>query len=252
MADLGKGGPTERSWFAIQARFRTIIPPQPSIGEIAVARVPQPLVITDDMPKAKAVRYVARAFRAAIIREYGETRMLVEATYKDPKAVLASKHADTIVRALPKLIEYKLAPVSWTAFSIDVWKKYVLNGSGRWDQVPSKMRRPRKHAQPTPAWVFGKKRLEERTDWFAWFEANMRGGQLVMTKAHATLLKRHAALRKALIAEQTLDEERVRELVRAHLPKSEYARLKRLAEDDAEFEQDRLDAALRAGEWLWG
>lgn len=244
-----------RPWEELVAKFGDILPPYPGIDQIPVARVPHPPLITEEMSKTKALRIAALGYRAALEREYGPSRILVEATYKDPKAVLQSKHAHAIVLALPKLIEYKVAPASWSAFSIYVWKNYVMKGDGKLFDIPSKMRRPKRGTPPVPSWVFSLKRLEERTEWFTWHEATCRGGQLRLSKPNRELLHRHRKLRDTLRAvEGELDVDFVQWAVDQHLPKSTYERLRRAATAAAEIEQSDLDERAYSGEWLewWG
>jgi len=243
------------SWEELFEKYRSVVPPFPGIDVVPVARVPQPPLLTPEMSKPKALRLTALGYRAAVERVYGDTRILVEATRKDPRAVLESKHAHALVQALPLLIEYRVAPAAWSAFSVHVWKNYVMRGDGKLFDVPSRIRRPRKHTPPPPKWVFSLKRLEERSEWFAWHEATCRGGQLKLSKAHRELAARHRRLRASLTREGVeLTEERVRELVAEHLPHATFERLVREATAHAEYEQDRLDAAALAGVWLrwWG
>lgn len=249
---LGGKAPKEvRSWEALVQKFGSILPPYPGVDVIPVARVPHPPLITEEMSKTKALRVTARGYRAALEREYGPSRILVEATYKDPKAVLESKHAHDLVLALPVLIKYQIAPAAWTAFSIYVWKTYVMKGEGALHQIPSKIRRPRRGTPPAPKWVFSLKRLEERTEWFSWHESFCRGGQLCLAKPHRELMERHRRLRATLFASyDDLTDAAVRELVATYLPHATFERLKREAQAFAEFEQDRLDQAALDGEWL--
>lgn len=242
-----------RSWVDVESAYADILPRYPGLSVIAVARVPEPPVITETMGKPKALRLTALGYRSAVEHAYGEsTRVLIEATRKDYKEILSSKHSHSLVQALPLLIEYKLAPVSWTAFSIMVWKTYVMSGNGAtWDAVPSRVRRPKRGTPPPPSWVFSLKRLENRTDWFGWHEAHCRGGHLRLSKAHKTLIVRYEGLRRALLAAPKLTRSAVAALVSEHLPESEYKRLAEKAKADADFEQDRMASAIERGEWLW-
>lgn len=243
------------TWEQLFEAYSDILPPYPGIDTVPTARVPDPPLLTAAMSKPRQLRLAALGYRAAVEREYGDTRILVEATYRDPRAVLSSKHADTLVTALPLLLEYRIAPAAWTAFSIHVWKNYVMRGDGKLGDIPSKIRRPRRNTPPPPKWVFSGKRLEERSEWFIWHEATCRGGQLRFSKAHRELGTRHRRLREALrVVSDDLSHDVVRGLVAEHLPPATYKRLLADAKAHAEFEQDRLEAEANAGVWLrwWG
>ena len=129
-----------------------------------VARVPSPPALNPEMSKPRALRLMALGYRAAIAHDYGEpSRVLGEVEGKDPRAVLRSKHSPALVQALPLMMEYRVAPASWSLFSIMVWKTYVMAGQGAtWDAMPSRIRRPRSGTPPPPSWVFSVKRIENR------------------------------------------------------------------------------------------
>jgi hypothetical protein len=242
-----------RQWVDVLDSFGNLLPAYPSTAVIVVAKVPEPPVLTDEMGKPRALRLAALGYRAAIEHAYGEpSRVLVEAQRKDYKAILASKHAHSIIKALPVLVEYRIAPAAWTLFSIMVWKNYVMAGNGpAWDSTPSRVRRPKQGTPPPPSWVFSLKRLEARTEWFAWHEAHSRGGRLRLSAAHKTLLRKYEALRLALLAAPSLNQSTVAALVAEHLPASVYTRLAAKAKTDAEYTQDELDAGIERGVWIW-
>lgn len=248
----GKRHEPVRAWVDVEAAYGDLLPRYPGVSAVAVARTPEPPVVTEAMGKPKALRLTALGYRSAVEHIYGDTRVLIEATRKDYRAILESKHGAALVQALPLLTEYKIAPASWTAFSIMVWKTYVMAGDGgTWNAVPSKIRRPKRGTPPPPSWVFSLKRLESRTDWFGWHEAHCRGGRLRLSKAHKTLLSRYESLRRAVLVEPKLNRDRVQSLVSEHLPQSEYTRLTAQAKAEADFEQDKMIAAVDRGEWLW-
>lgn len=243
----------ERAWVEVEAQYLDLLPAYPGASEVPVARVPSPPALNPEMSKPRALRLMALGYRAAIAHDYGEpSRVLGEVEGKDPRAVLRSKHSPALVQALPLMMEYRVAPASWSLFSIMVWKTYVMAGQGAtWDAMPSRIRRPRSGTPPPPSWVFSVKRIENRSEWFGWHEANCRGGRLKISQAHKALIKKYETLRRALLSERSIDAERVRALVAEHLPAVEYERLRAKAKAEADYEQDRLDAAAEKGAWLW-
>jgi hypothetical protein len=248
----GKHHAPLRRWIQVEEEYEDLLPAYP--GTLVPAHIPQPPVVLPTTAKADAVRFVARSYRHALNAVYGDPGgILIEAMRGDKAAVLQSKHAHAIVSALPRLIEYKIPPASWTAFSAMVWQKYVIEGQGRtaWNVIPSKRRRPRVGTPPLPGWVFSSKRLAERTDWFAWHEATCRGGKLMISAAHKKLITRYERLRAALLCAPVLSHDIVRDLVCAEYPLRDYAAAMKRIQDDYTFEQDQLTADVRAGKWLW-
>ena len=243
----------KRPWVEIYATYIDLIPQYPGLSVVPVARVPEPPVITEAIGKPKALKMAALGYRAAIENAYGEpSRVLIEATKSDYKAILGSKHATALIEAIPLMIENKIAPASWSAFSIMVWKNYVMSGSGKkWDTIPSKIRRPKRGMPPPPSWVFSQKRLQNRTDWFGWHEAHCRGGRLKISPAHKALMQKYESMRRALEDSPKLTKTRVATIIEEILPSSEYSRLINKAKADAEYEQDRMEIAMNNGAWLW-
>lgn len=238
----------------VEDEYEDLLPPYPGAPVLTPTHIPHPPVILSTTPKVDSIRFIARSYRNALDATFGDSGgILKEAMRGDKMAVLQSKHSHALVAALPMLIAYKIAPASWTAFSAMVWQKYVIEGRGvtAWNVIPSQRRRPRGGTPPLPSWVFSKKRLEERTDWFAWHEATCRGGRLMISKAHKQLFARYERLRAALLSAPELSHDIVIELVRAELPLRYYATTVKRIQDDYTFEQDQLSADARAGKWLW-
>lgn len=195
---------------------------------------------------------MALGFRAALVHKHGSAgKMLAEVESRDPNAILQSKYMESMLRALPLLIECKIAPASWSAFSIDVWTRYIVNGTGAWNAVPSKIKRPRKGTPPNPSWVYSIKRLETRTDWFGWHESFFRGGRIEISEAHRALMLRYEDLQDTLLGLPQLDEGSVKEAVRQMLTPKTYARLAKEVQADYDYKQEELDVRALGGEWLW-
>ncbi len=148
--------------------------------------------------------------------------------------------------------DYKMAPVAWTAFSIHAWREYVVGNKGEgWNVISSQRRRPSAKSPPTPAWVFSPKRLEERTKWFAWYEAHVRGGRIIIGSAHKALVRRYVQMQIDLLTAARINTTSVQEIVVRHFPAGRYSNLLTKAKDQAEDEQDRLNADLKSGKWIW-
>lgn len=246
---IGNSYAPAASWPALQAQFGEFIP---RLAEIVPARVPSPPLLTAEMSKRKALRVMALGFRAAMAHSWGSAgRMLSEVESDDRDAILQSKYLQPMLDAIPLMIDFKVAPASWTLFSIMVWRQYVLSGPRAWDAVPSRSRKPNRGVPPTPSFVFSKKRLETRTEWFAFHEAHCRGGKLLISDAHRALVARYDDLKQVLLGLQEPTEATVREAVQQMLTQRTCDRLAKAVQQGYDFQQDELNARVQGGEWLW-
>lgn len=239
-----------RIWAEIEDRFGDLLPPYPGASNIKVAKLPAPPLVSRAHAEPRAAAFIALWYRSAIDHTYGNCRVFNSV---EQRAVLATPHYPALINAIPLLLEHHIAPGSWTAFSATVWQRYAVEGRGAaWDSIPSKRRAPKRGMPPPPKWVFSLKRLEERTDWFAWHEARFRGGRLHVTEAHKALIACFEELKLALL---TLEKEptrlRVQDLVLQYLPPARYQRLKDKAEDEAEWQQTEWNDQVKKGVWLW-
>jgi hypothetical protein len=249
MNKIGNAHGPEQSWSAMSVAFRALIPPAPMLRP---AVVPAPPLITADMSKRKSLRLVALGFRSALTHlRGGAGRMLIEVESRDPDALLHSKYLTTLLGAIPSLIEHKIPPAAWTAFSIMVWDRYIVNGEGAWNATPSKLRRPKSTMPPNPSWVFAEKRLQNRVDWFLWHEAHYRGGRMKISDKHRRLIRRYEQLKRELLSLRDPSADDVRFVVSSRLSHQEIERLTKAAQDEYDFAQEELNARALGGEWLW-
>ena len=238
-------------WPRLITAYPGVIPPYPGVDVIEPAFLPQPPQLNPKHVEPQHALRIAVGYRCAVEHAYGQCFLFRNATQL---TLLADKHFPALVEAVPKMLEYKLAPAAWTAFSIEVWRRYVVQGRDRsWDSTPSE-RRTRKDSPPPVKWVFAGKRLEERTDWFAFVESKFRGGRMVISPAHHELLRRHNAMRADLFelckSEPALLET-VQAIVKKHYPDTTVKRLTAKAEEDTLVQQDQWTKDLARGKWLW-
>lgn len=241
-----------RLWSEVLTRFGELLPPYPGVEAVPVARLPEPPRLAKDWTRPFAAVRVVLGYRCAVGHEYGSCRAFSEVDPKHPRTVLGSKHYPVIEGSIDTMVEYQVSPVSWTSFSIFVWRKYVVGGAGAaWDSIPSQRRAPARSMPPPPGWVFSAKRLRERTDWFAWHEERFVGGRLILTKAHKSLIAAYGAMRTDLVQVKVLDEAAVRAVVHHRMPKKWRTAMIAEATEKAEFHQARLNRAAKNGEWIW-
>lgn len=201
------------------------------------------------MSKRKALRLMALGFRSAMEHACGGAgKMLAEVEDDDRDALLQSKYLQTMLTAIPIMVEYKLAPAAWSLFSIMVWRKYVMTPRG-WQVVPSRTKT--RSIPPNPSFVFSEKRLRERTDWFGFYESHCRGGKLLISDGHRDLVGRYLGLKLALLSLEGPSETEVREVVNSRLTQATIDRLAKKIQQDYDYKQEELDARVQGGEWLW-
>ena len=241
-------GKIRASWTQVLVACDGVVPEFP---EVTHAVLPAPPLLTAKMTPSQRVKKVLRAYATVMALAYDRRVHVPEGV-----SLIEHEHYAKLVDAAELLLELKISPIAWVAFSSDVWREYMAKPRARkWDEAPSKMRsRVPKNMPPSIQWIFSTKRLSERVGWFSWAENRFRGGRVVRSKHHREITRRYERMKRALIdsyAQGTLTPATARGIVAAHLPKAVYAKLKENAETAAEIQQDKWDRAAATGEWLW-
>lgn len=205
---------------------------------VAPVRIPNPPLLLSTDSARKRERLCALAYRATMRAKTGRAGF----HYADINgtALIGDENYPVLVDAAPRLLELRIAPMAWCAFSYDVWVKYVLTGRGR-----SKLPRA-----PAPKWVYSEKRLTERLDWFVWQESKFLGGQIEYCEEHLRLLDTYVKMRARVMTVEGNDEV-IRELVERMLPAREYERLLRTAAKKYQTRREALDLQVQCGEYIW-
>lgn len=243
LAIKGKFRPAEwRSVFF--TRFRDVVPTLP---EIQAAQIPQPPLVPKRSEPKKAW-FLAQAFQTAVLNYYDRCwyfRGVTEST------IVRSKHYPSLIDALPYFEQYRIAPVAWIAFSIEVYDRFATKPALRWNDTPSEKRGAPKR-MPALRWVLSTNRLENRTEWFAWYEQKFQGGRLIYSKSHLVLMRQHSRMWAALMIEQEPDLARVNAIVQQYLPKQRLTRLVEAAQTESELLQHDINQMFKKGAFLWG
>jgi hypothetical protein len=220
---LGGNHPTPRT---ARTKKPKEIPPYPGFAEVGWPVLPPPPLLD---PKAGPVERAAallKAYRGAVKSRYGVDPWPARgpaATHKNYRA---------LVEASEVLVERKIAPAAWAAWSCDAWKSF--KGGKRPPPIP---------------WVFSAKRVDERAGWFASEESGYTGGKVVAGPKYRELLRRYQAARFAV--DRAGPDERPRRVFERFFPGDAYPRL--LAEARAEVARtvDNLRKQADLGAFLW-
>jgi hypothetical protein len=100
-----------------------------------------------------AAEWLMKSYRGAVETRY-KTKVWGLQRRKDLEK---SKHLPGLVEAVNALREADIAPASWAAFSVDVWR----------DCGEVKRDNKGKLMPPPIKWMWSAKRIRERQDWFA-------------------------------------------------------------------------------------
>lgn len=199
------------------------LPPFPSAKLLLVARLPSPKVLGQGLSDRECVERMVTAYRGAITSRYKKT------SYAFTRGDLTrSRFYRGFVSASEFLREYEIAPASWCAFSVDAWREYMNSKK-----------------EPGANWVYSIKRLEEKQDWYENELVSYRGGRLIFSDEHKTILRKYEALKK-----QTMQVELTDELIRKFFPhgwETAYEQATRANKHT----QERLNDLVNNGKFIW-
>jgi hypothetical protein len=205
-------------------------PRYPSSGVAQSAIVPKPPQLPDGLEDVEAARWLLNAYRGAMERRYGQPCGVLLKRGQLEK----SQHLPALVEAAGKLRELGAAPAAWAAWSVDVWEEYG-DGNGK----------------PPLKWVFGTKRMEERAGWFEAEASDYSKRRAVMNEVKRHLLERYQGMRAQIVAEGAQTEGEVKPIVERWFPGDAYLQLVEGARKRALEDQERINAAVARGEWVW-
>lgn len=186
----------------------------------------------------------ARAYRNTMIAHVGRCSHFHGVSAQN---VLADpSHAD-VLPAVSVLLRDRIAPHAWSAFSLEVWTKYVR---ARNSNLP---------LAPPPKWVFSLKRLEERLEWFGWFENFSAGKEAEICDEHKTLANAYVHMRRKIVRlghdqliahfEDAGPRRKVRECA-THYYQVLHKLSPRIA-DTYKQQEKRWEESMKQGAWIW-
>lgn len=211
-----------------------MISPYPSFERVRPARVPPPPRLDPDQTEAERALALANAYTSSVKHYYKVSRALEGHTVETLKE---TKYHALLVNVQSIFIDEKIAPSAWCAFSCEAW---IHSSCG------SRI--------PPVRWVYAKKRLSERLDWFFSFAQRYLGGKTIVSPAHKELVARHRKMYRALLAlgdSLEVSEESVVIVVNEHLPRRMYDRLVREAGEQVEEIEYDMGRELQRGTFLW-
>jgi hypothetical protein len=207
--------------------------PRLDYDTLNAAVVPSPPKLNPDEPDAMWALQLMRAYEGAV-----ESRFKVKANHFKRKSVLSNAaRVKPLVECAKKLVEQKIAPAAWAAWSCDVWRHFSeKKGRG-------------KVKAPVLQWVFTAKRVEDNHGWFHAEESSFTGTRVVFGDAAREAMYLHQRVKQMLY--EAPDEAAARLILARELPAGRLDGMIRLAHKEADAERTRLRAAVESGEWIW-
>ena len=200
-------------------------PPYPGATKIPPALVPEPPLLDPTDGERVWAHTLMAAYRGAV-----ESRTKKRCFVLVRGDLMKSKYAALLVAAARKLIEHKIAPAAWCAWSVDVWRNT-------------------QHGSPPLGMVFGLKRIDERRGWFHSELQNYAGGLTIYGKTYRALLKAWTDMAGELY--RLRDSSKAPEVVERYFPGRRYEDLVAAAREEAAATTRRLREAAERGVWLW-
>jgi len=226
-----------------------IIPrfPDPDKDYRAV-RLPSPPCIQKEASDLDAAWLLVKAYRGAVERILKEPCFMF-ANYKGAE-LQRSQFYEMLVEGSRTMRELEIPPASWVMFSFDAWNEVTKRGGKK---------------RPAPInFVFGARRVRERSGWFARVETDYRNMRRIFAKEHMDYHRRlRGCYQLGLRALERVQKENAGytdvELLRARLnaiveqefPGGNQAWLER-ARAAGEAHRATLAECLANGEFVWG
>ena len=239
------------------------VPPYPTARLVPPISIPKPPRIDPAWPEDTQLAFLAQVWTATI-EHFANAPCWIFRTRRQgrgKKKKLVNgidKHRPELLAAIALCLEHKIQPGPWIAFSFDEWTNMMSKADrAKVAPTPSKKSRARRRRKSKSAsappfkWVFSESRIVARTGWYGHvLERELYCGMIRFTAKHRLLLRRHTAMRFALMALSSPTRDEVDKIVDKFLPER-YELLVRQCNEETAREQDRLNRKARDGEWLW-
>lgn len=226
-----RGSAGER-WTEALCRFEHLLPLYPGTNVVATARIPPPPALVTGTELQQTLQLVRSYYACKAHHFRGPTPRGV--SVKDAQPLVG-----TLAPAVQWLAQSKTQPIVWCSWVMRSWSLYG---------PPTRRKR-----SPPIRYVYSKKTIARREEFFSWDGNQVFGSRLVFTSAHRELIRRFTRLRQEIHQLKVLDEAGVqRALVATHLTPAEYKRAVREANNEAAFKQAQIDEMVRKGSYLWG
>lgn len=217
------------------------VPAMPTIANLKPVIVPAPPPLPLARSLGEQVEFVAATWEHAVAHRFSNGKAC--GTFRRRGGVLGSDYFDLLADSTGLFVEQEIAPAAWLAFSFDVWESYSEKPKRR----NGKTRKP-----PPLKWVFERSRFEERSGWFRNALGSMTlGGQVIFVQSYRELMRRHAAMRFALLKLSAPTNAEVSLVVDCYFPNGLYSELVSKAETESAKLRERFALRAARGEWLW-
>lgn len=215
------------AWADVVTTYYDVLPAYPGANILDPYRHPAPPLLDKRLSKHKQAVELARAYTSTM-------RHFVRRPWEFKSPLKHDRSYVLLLEVVPLFIEGQIPPQAWVKFSLDAFMKHVRNGV------------------PKPNWVFSKKRLTERLDWFSW-EQSFNTAQCVVWVAseHRKLLRLYEKMKRELLAQAKLTPSLVQEIRDRILPFEEYTRLYEKAQMKYSMRKSKIESALDRGLYIW-
>lgn len=200
------------------------VPSFPSTALVGAPRVPSPPLLDASYAPDEQAAIMARAYRTCVEARFGMKSMVLARVIR----IQETKEFVELAKAIPLLLQNRIAPIAWAVWSMDVWKQYV-----------------RSDRPPPITWVFKAARIEKQLGWFLQ-DGGVGGGQSHVVPALRTLYVRYEQMRAAVVKGMDLVA-----AIEQHLPRTAYEQLIAAARTQVAAMQLEIDRNIQAGKFLW-
>ncbi len=229
-----RGFRTEGCWAHLIDRFGDLIPRYPGFDRVRPARVLSPSRLDSAQTDVERSFALAQAYTVTVKHYYRSSRVFDDVSVA---SIEKAQQYSTLLNAQVIMLKAKIAPIAWCAFSCEFWRNTA-----------------RGHHNPPVRWIYAKKRLADREEWFFEFAQRYIGGRTIVAKSHKKLVARHRKMYRALLSlgdSTTVSEEEVLRVVNEHCSQRSYDRLVKQATEEVEEIEYDMERALKRGDFLW-
>ena len=202
------------------------VPAFPGHAEVGWPVVPRPPLLDPQAGPIERAAALLKAYRGAVKSRYKTDPWHARGyagTHKAYRQLVAASEA---------LLERRIPPAAWAAWSCDAWKSF--KGGKRPPPIP---------------WVFSVKRIDERAGWYGSEENGYTGGNVVLGPKYKALVARYQAARAAIL--YRADGERPRDVFERYFPGDAYPRALAEAREECARTNETLRRQAENGVFLW-
>lgn len=237
--------PASMAWPRIVERFRAHIPPEPTPAVIPPPTIPAPALLAETDDDAARSSVLALAYIGVMETRTGYRLRTVRADLLQGSAAGARKRV-ALLDFADALLEARVAPVAWCAFSFDAWRDPLVCF-------------PKASTMPSLAWTYSVSRFAQRRRWFEEKLASYMTPVVDLPLELVELYRDWRAMQRELLYQDASDAlvtvEDVRRVVEGHFPAAphpmSFAERVVAVRRCAEIRQAVITQRIQRGECLW-